>query len=869
MPVAALPARGQSLGSGGFGHVYVDPTDPALCIKVFSTPLKGPQYTRLMDAVALTTGLRPSERHWLTTRFAWPLEAFGTARKLVGYRMPRAPEDAMFDLVIGANSSRMVLQAKYLMDASYWRGNAVQSENPELVPDGRLLVIADLLRSIELLHAHGYAYNDLSANNLCVVNADLPRVFLLDADSIAPIDAVGEPVVRTIGWEVDDRFDIAQRDWAKVAMFAWRLLLEEPNRRPSSGAVDDFDIRTGTGLGRVITELHDQPDPATAKQFHAAVIARLTAASGDRLLQEAAGLGFAREVLRLRDLAGGDARLVAEAKEHMLLEERVEASQGLQRRLLLRGLRRQGRRPFMLDVGGVALDDVPPSSIDQFEQLVLNARFEEILGHFVDGHLGGFASHPWLPRAVQHALTMEPAASIDVSERAGVVCARFEWPRGGLIDAALLRIWEDRRLADTRVIERQAGHDAVRIEGLGSGLPPGTPVQVQVVFGVSGGAGSIVYCPESATVAAAAPQPDRRLAPRIPTPIRGSARRIARSSEALVDVARPDPQAPARRRRRARRRAGVLVAAAAAVGVIIFLGGQGDESFEATARTHLEGTQIIWAVRSPDETAVGVRSAVIQRQLIGPVYRRGVLAETGIVEAGETVRTVVGAEGTFRVRARLADGRSIRSGPLTAIDIEGSARGGPPPAEAVTATADEQGRIVIRWEPIEAGAGRIVDHHQVIVSGFDGSTLLRMRTGRRSVELEPLEGVTAPLELSVRVRVITSDGARSTWAEATVLPLVADVDAGLVVTDLRREGRSSQTSSLRWTGTGTDAYEVLLVDAVTRERRVVATEAPELRLDEIFAPFGSDVLEVQVRIVRQDGTGGSWSPALNVTRPKQ
>jgi hypothetical protein len=773
----------------------------------------------------------------------------------------------MFELLVAGRSSRPVLQAKYLMDASYWRGSAVQSEKPELAPDGRLLVIADLIRAIELLHAHGYAYNDLSANNVCIVNAELPHVFLLDADSITPIDAVNEPVVRTLGWEVDDRFDIAQRDWAKVAMFAWRLLVEEPSARPASDAVDEFDRRTATRIGGAIVALHERPDGAGARALHTAALAELSVVSGQRLVERAADLGHAREIVRLRDLASGTPQLVAEAEAHLLLEERVETAQGLQQRILLRGLRRQGDRRFVLDVRGVAIDAVPPTSVDEFERLVLSARFEELLGHFVDGWLSDFDSHPWLPRAVQHALIMEPAPEVSVTERAGVVSARFEWPRGGLIDVALLRIWEDRRLADTRVISRQAGHDAVRIEGLGAGLPAGTPVQAQVVFGVSGGSGSTVYCPESTTVATPAPQPVRRLSPRVPAQVRGSARRIARSSEALVDVARPDPQLPARRRRRNRRRAAVLGAVALVVGLFLTLRGDVDDPIEAVARVHAEGTEIVWAVRASEEPVLGVRSAVVQRRLLGPAWRRSVLAETGAAQPGETVRVIIGVDGTFRVRARLADGRTVRSAPLTPISSEEAARGAPPGPTGIEASADPDGSIVVRSGPLDVGPGRIVDHLQIIVSAPDGSPLLRTRTGRLRLALGPIDGVADPLDLFIRVRVVASDGARSAWVEVPVRSSNSDDGQVVEVSGLRREERWDGAPVLRWEGSTTTAFEVLIVEPVSDERSTLTVEGNEIGLAEVFASSRSDVVVVRVRVASPDDASRPWSRALIVIRP--
>ena len=863
-----LPVRGESIGKGGFGEVFVDPDDENLCIKVFSSPMRGPEARRLLDLVGLTALMRPSERYFLTSRFAWPLEAFGTERKILGYRMPRVPESGVFDLIVAGRASQQVLQAKYLLDASWWERAAVGSESPELVEDGRLLVVADALQAFKLLHQYGFAYEDLSSNNVCVLNESLPRVFLLDADSVIPIDGADRGVVRSVDWDVDESLDPAARDWVKAAIFAWRMLLQDRLARPDRAEIPDFDTRTGSVLGAWIVELHERPGIDAVDQLLEAIYTALSPDSEHGLIEQALDVGYAREVLRYQDFSRMTVEIRSAAESQIALEERVEQSTGLQRRLMVRGLRERGQAAFHLDVVPGTVDSVAPRSAAELERLILAAEFDGLLDHFLDGNLSTLEGHPWRDRAIQHALVMEPSPEVETADIQGVRAVRFHWPAGELVDAARLRITSGGVLYDERLIERQRGNSSVRIRGIGAGFPEGQRLDVRIAFCVRGDDGAIVECPNDTVLSVLAPASDVRPSTRTSRTVRIAERQSQLAGEDAVDVARPDPNA--RRARRGRRLRLIATAAATLAIAVMFLlrDPAVPHVLDAAAVDNGGGTDITWVVRTTPEDAVFIRDFRVQRRILGPFWiGREHTGGEFPNDLGGPVRVSTSASGTLRIRVELAGGAVLRSEPLTPAERPLRSGTTPDVATGLSWTELPGGGGAITWELPDPGEARIIDRVQLTVLDTQDRRLLLTSSSDLGVIIPAAVVGAAPNGLVIRMRVTTSDGLRSDWFEVRTDP----VDAALlpVPRDVVIVGEGSEFGELRWSfsSDATGRFEVRVSDGRRGERRIIEAQGGQVPLADLFEE-GSGVRIVRVRAVYGDGAVGPWS-AARIVRASQ
>jgi len=127
------------------------------------------QATQLAHLINVDVWARPSEKHILESRFSWPLVGHGSADRIEGFSMTYAPDDAQFFLQVGGKQRKVLLQSKFLLDARYWTNNrALGSNRPNVDEQDRVLIAAEFLDAVEILHRHNLVYGDVSGNNVCV-----------------------------------------------------------------------------------------------------------------------------------------------------------------------------------------------------------------------------------------------------------------------------------------------------------------------------------------------------------------------------------------------------------------------------------------------------------------------------------------------------------------------------------------------------------------------------------------------------------------------------------------------------------------------------------------------------------------------------
>jgi len=675
--------------------------------------------------------------------------------------------------------------------------------------------------------------------------------------------------VRSVDWDVDERLGPAERDWVKAAMFAWRMLVQDRLARPERDRVADFDDRTGGILGASIVELHEFPGVDAADQLLESLYGALSYESERGLIDVAVETGFAREVLRFQDFAEMTSELRAAAESQVELEERVEQSTGLQRRLLLRGLRERGQASFHLDILPGAIAAAPPRSAEELQRLVLAAEFDSLLDNFLDGQLTAFENHPWRDRAIQHALVMEPGPDIEIGDIQGIVTARFQWPPGELVELARLRIASGGQVIDERMIERQRDHSSVRIRGIGSGFPEGQRLDVSIAFCVQGEDGGVIECPQAASATVIAPAAPVRPVIRTPRAIREAERRSSLPGEAALDVARPDPNAPRERRRRRRRRVtGGAILALLALTMILW-DGSAEVRLDAVATTNEDSTEIVWAVRSDAESPATVERFTIQRRILGPIWiGQGHTGDEGRIASGSTVRVTTSEAATLRVRAELVGRGVVRSAPLTALRPESGARLAPESTLMLSWVPLDDGRGLLSWSLPQPTELRIVDRVQVLVLDSRGDRILRTSTGDLGLFIESSVINAAPSGLDIRVRVITSDGMRSDWA--TVLTEPVSIARLPRPTGLEVIGSGTDLAAVRWSypsstgSSGPERFEVVVGDVRRSEPRSLEVDSSRISLQDVFAGEEVDVLVLRVRAILPDGTRGALSSAITV-----
>lgn len=425
---------------GGFGAVFEDPRDATRCIKVLNEPLApeaSRQITRLIDVVRWA---RPSDVEIFTSRFAWPVEAFGEPDAITGFAMQRAPSSTEFDLKSVGRTERKTLRAQYLMNRAYWKGIAVQSEQPDVGLSGRVEVLLDLASALTVLHESGLSYGDVSSNNVAVNLTSTPQVFLFDADSILTVSERAANPLHTPDWQVGDKLDPIETDRARFALFATRLFAQVPNLTPD-GHIDELLPESVVVLLPALNELHRTGSIDSFEALRDGLRHRRSSSAGRQAFDRAVESQFARRVIaeRIHAVTPADQKMVAFAENQLLYEVAYARMSGKQRRqaVVRESLNRAG---FTLDVPPVIRLSEPPKTQEELKDLVHLAMFEDIAGHLVNEGLGTLEQHSWLARAVQHALVEANDAELQVKTDRGRLTVRAWWPADPIVNVMKLTI---------------------------------------------------------------------------------------------------------------------------------------------------------------------------------------------------------------------------------------------------------------------------------------------------------------------------------------------------------------------------------------------------------------------------------------------
>lgn len=428
-------SRRDYLNSGGVGDVFRDPRRPDWCVKRFHRPVTGDSAANLLRLSSVFASLRPSSVDFVRARFSWPIELFGAPDRLVGFAMPLAPQAAFFKLRVAGKETNQLLQAKFLMDQNYWRSAAVQSSQPALTQDMRLLLCIDALESIRTLSTEGMAYGDISGNNICVNLDTHPTVFFLDADSIEFDDSAQSLGVATVDWNSPITNDRLRRSRSLIALFAWRLLTEVPTNYPTDPLQKPARIseRAATAIARC----YQSGEDADLSESIASIRLCLSSDVRRDVIEQSLKSGFARRVLTNLESPrdAWESAISASATNHLQLEDRIESATATRRRLLIQS-HLNSPQTFLLDLrpGAYRLD--APRSEDELLELALEARFTEIANFFSSGDLAILDASTITARCVGHALSVTGSVALSTEVKIGEALVRWDWPKSKYVNFA-------------------------------------------------------------------------------------------------------------------------------------------------------------------------------------------------------------------------------------------------------------------------------------------------------------------------------------------------------------------------------------------------------------------------------------------------
>ena len=481
------------VNSGGFASVYRDPGFPDRYLKKLNSPLTGELAQMLERLIDIQQWARPSDRATLLTRFSWPVEGFGASGNIVGFSMPRAPDDAYFSLTTAGRTSQQLLQMKFLMDKNYFNRKAVTSAKPNINEQDRLEIAIDLHDAIHTVHRHGLVYSDYSGNNLVVRLGTTPSVFILDADSITTPELREKHPIKSPTWDVPNGLDPLESDRALFALWCWRFLIEEYSVYPSVDETHKFHSLQSRSLVNALIETYKTGWQHSFDSLSTELRSIRDDARDSLAIRRSYESGFARYVIResAEIKSEIDRETVVFAENHLAKERLIESSIPSRQRILL-SRETHASSYFQLDLPPSITSYAAPQTQTELEEMFKDARETEIALHFSNGSLTRFERHPLLDRAIEHGLVEAGLASI--TSRIAIESAEVQWtwPASPFVNYAQIQIKSPRKTI-SHEIERKRGKPT---EDRKLNLPGGGDVQIDVITGVRSPSGKIILAPE-------------------------------------------------------------------------------------------------------------------------------------------------------------------------------------------------------------------------------------------------------------------------------------------------------------------------------------------------------------------------------------
>ncbi|MFI2714187.1 hypothetical protein ACH495_29105 [Micromonospora sp. NPDC018662] len=225
------------LGKGGQGCVYaieglrINQEWPVV-YKEYDPAVRAQlDVAQLRRMVSFVPGLDPATGRWLCEQSAWPAALVTRGSAVCGLLMRRIPAEFEIVLPSGGGATRRPAGFQFLLNSDpYLARMAIPVDDR-----GRLLLLADLARSLSRLHGLGVVVGDLSPNNLLFRLGDQPCCFFIDCDAMRLSGSSVLPQTETPDWEVPipggEPLATPATDAYKFGLLAIRLFARDQTSR--------------------------------------------------------------------------------------------------------------------------------------------------------------------------------------------------------------------------------------------------------------------------------------------------------------------------------------------------------------------------------------------------------------------------------------------------------------------------------------------------------------------------------------------------------------------------------------------------------------------------------------------------------------
>jgi hypothetical protein len=467
---------------------------------------------RLIALIKLIESSCPSDKWMLTNSTAMPIELYGEQKQIHGFRMTDAGKSFQILLhVRGVSKERKAATIDWLLKETALSAPGIEScrmwnesrgtevKVNEVTFFDRTEIAFHASQVFPILWKNNVRYGDFSSQNFLWTSQDVPRFFIVDADTIRQ---QGEEGVHSPDWQPHPSLrQSIEADRSLAALLIWRILRQDLHAEPS--------VEDSMNMAREV------PD-----QFYLDLISLYTTGDEDSWDAVVTGLRSIRslehqsrafEWIRQSRCASlvldyaptnpsmAERQIIEAAKRQKQLESKLAALSP--RRLRLRMRSAQLESGFDLDMAHQEHVKTKINNNEKLWELLNRGEFVLIADAAVHGRIT-ISDDFLVSRAIEHALHEQDPPQLEIVQQssAGYVSCSFDWPTSNWINAARIEITsEDGKNSNFSIQERLLNEWKKRTNfslDAGYGLRP----RLKVSWAVELPSGSSMSCSKGTTI---------------------------------------------------------------------------------------------------------------------------------------------------------------------------------------------------------------------------------------------------------------------------------------------------------------------------------------------------------------------------------
>lgn len=233
IPFASISQNIERLSEGGEGIVFRVRNQPNLVYKEYkANQLPHLNIQALEDMMSIIGTWEASHQARLLSRTVWPQSLVAHGAEKRGFLMPAIEDNFYRRYGLRSNPKRVLCDWNQLSYQDAPLPAHMISEVPRPSVEEKIMLIKDLVATVDLLHQHGIIVGDMSGKNL-IWTTQPNRVIIIDCDSFRIDGRKGVCVHKeSPGWidpTLQGRQTCKESDIYKLGVAAFRSLWNDPS----------------------------------------------------------------------------------------------------------------------------------------------------------------------------------------------------------------------------------------------------------------------------------------------------------------------------------------------------------------------------------------------------------------------------------------------------------------------------------------------------------------------------------------------------------------------------------------------------------------------------------------------------------------